>query len=95
MQRLPGRYVFHDLVRDYGRHLADVEGERGGRFGNAVAVNTWNTYAWTPALAKTGVIPPRAEGAKAWRWAAAPKDGFHVLRHTPTPRSCWKPGSPS
>lgn len=44
--------------------------------------NTWNTYTWRPALAKAGVIPPRAEGAKAWQWAAAPKDGFHVLRHT-------------
>ncbi|MER6190314.1 tyrosine-type recombinase/integrase [Streptomyces cyaneofuscatus] len=52
------------------------------RFGNAVAVNTWNTYTWKPALAKAGIIPPRAEGAKAWQWAAAPKDGFHVLRHT-------------
>ncbi len=23
--------------------------------------------------------------AKAWPWAAAPKDGFHVLRHTCAP----------
>lgn len=52
------------------------------RFGNAVAVNTWNTCTWKPALAKAGVIAPRAEGAKAWQWAAAPKDGFHALRHT-------------
>ncbi|MEU6017439.1 site-specific integrase [Streptomyces sp. NPDC047515] len=52
------------------------------RFGNAVAVNTWNTYTWKPALAKAGVIPSRAEGAKAWQWAAASKDGFRVLRHT-------------
>jgi len=52
------------------------------RFGNAVAVNTWNTCTWKPALAKAGVIPPCAEGAKAWQWAAVPKDGFHVLRHT-------------
>ncbi|MEW2386758.1 site-specific integrase [Streptomyces venezuelae] len=52
------------------------------RFGNAVAVNTWNTYTWKPALAKTGIIPPRAVGAKQWQWEAAPKDGFHVLRHT-------------
>ncbi|MEV6147243.1 hypothetical protein [Streptomyces sp. NPDC051992] len=52
------------------------------RFGNAVAVNAWNTYIWKPALAQAGVIPPRAEGAKAWQWAAAPKDGFRVLRHT-------------
>ncbi|MEU0133307.1 tyrosine-type recombinase/integrase [Streptomyces sp. NPDC006296] len=52
------------------------------RLGNAVAVNTWNTYTWKPALAKAGIVPPRAEGAKAWQRAAAPKDGFHVLRHT-------------
>ncbi|MER7404906.1 tyrosine-type recombinase/integrase [Streptomyces sp. NPDC000070] len=47
-----------------------------------MAVNTWNTYTWKPALAKAGVIPPRAKGAKDWQWEAAPKDGFHVLRHT-------------
>ncbi|ANZ20203.1 tyrosine-type recombinase/integrase [Streptomyces noursei] len=52
------------------------------RFGNAVAVNTWNTYTWKPALAKAGIIPPCPKGAKPWQWAAAPKDGFHVLRHT-------------
>jgi integrase len=52
------------------------------RFGNAVAMNTWNTYTWKPALAKAGIIPPRPKGAKPWQWEAAPKDGFHVLRHT-------------
>ncbi|WP_199824997.1 tyrosine-type recombinase/integrase [Streptomyces maremycinicus] len=52
------------------------------RYGNAVAVNTWNTYTWKPTLAKAGIIPPRAKGAKDWQWEAAPKDGFHVLRHT-------------
>jgi integrase len=52
------------------------------RYGNAIAVNTWNTYTWKPALAKAGVIQPRAEGAKQWQWEAAPQDGFHVLRHT-------------
>ncbi|MEV6503115.1 MOSC N-terminal beta barrel domain-containing protein [Streptomyces prunicolor] len=52
------------------------------RFGNAIAVNTWNTYTWKPALAKAGIIPPRAKGAKKWQWEAAPKDGSHVLRHT-------------
>lgn len=52
------------------------------RLGNAVAVNTWNTYTWKPALAEAGIIPPRAKGAEPWQWAAAPKDGFHVLRHT-------------
>jgi integrase len=52
------------------------------RFGNAIAVNTWNTYTWKPALAEAGIITPRAKGAKRWQWAAAPKDGFHVLRHT-------------
>ncbi|WP_373569648.1 tyrosine-type recombinase/integrase [Streptomyces sp. or20] len=45
-------------------------------------MNTGNTCTWKPASAKAGVIPPRAEGAKARQWAAAPKDGFHVLRHT-------------
>ncbi|MFE1382964.1 tyrosine-type recombinase/integrase [Streptomyces sp. NPDC058740] len=29
-----------------------------------------------------GVIPPRAEGGESLAVAAAPKDGFHVLRHT-------------
>lgn len=52
------------------------------RFGNAVSSRTWNTHTWKPALAKAGIIPPRAKGAKQWQWAAAPKDGFHVLRHT-------------
>ncbi|MFJ2420270.1 tyrosine-type recombinase/integrase [Streptomyces brevispora] len=52
------------------------------RFSNAVAVNTWNTCTWKPALGKAGVIAPPAEGAKAWQWAAPPKDGFHALRHT-------------
>lgn len=33
-------------------------------------------------MAKVGVIPPRVEGAKPWQWEAAPRDGFHVLRHT-------------
>ncbi|MFE2707087.1 tyrosine-type recombinase/integrase [Streptomyces mirabilis] len=49
---------------------------------NAVAVTTWNTYTWKPAPAEADIIPPRAEGANPWQWAAAPKDGFHVLRHT-------------
>ncbi|SFG69287.1 hypothetical protein SAMN02787118_12644 [Streptomyces mirabilis] len=55
------------------------------RFGNAVAVNTWNTYTWRPAPAKVSLIPPRPKGAKPWRWEAAPNDGFHVLRHTYAP----------
>lgn len=33
-------------------------------------------------MAKAEVIPQRPEGAKPWQWAAAPKDGFHMLRHT-------------
>ncbi|MEU6964364.1 tyrosine-type recombinase/integrase [Streptomyces chrestomyceticus] len=52
------------------------------RFGNAVAVNTYNTYIWKPALARVGIIPPRPAGAKPWQWKAAHRDGFHVLRHT-------------
>ncbi len=54
-------------------------------FGNAVAVNTWNTYIWNPALAKAGVILPRTDGVKAWQWAATSKDGFQCSG-TPTPR---------
>ncbi|MFJ1558953.1 hypothetical protein [Streptomyces mirabilis] len=50
--------------------------------GNAVAVNTWNTYTWEPAPTEADIIPPRAEGANPRQGAAAPKDGFHVLRHT-------------
>ncbi|GGV94289.1 hypothetical protein GCM10015535_59380 [Streptomyces gelaticus] len=71
------------------RDAINPEGEREKvclllttRFGNAIAVNTWNTYTWKPALAAADVIPPRAEGAKPWQWAAVHKDGFHVLRHT-------------
>ncbi|MGN5380814.1 tyrosine-type recombinase/integrase [Streptomyces lasalocidi] len=67
----------------------DADGQRrkfslliATRFGNAIAVNTWNTYTWKPALAKAGIIPPRPKAAKKWQWEAAPKDGFHVLRHT-------------
>ncbi|MGQ4361124.1 hypothetical protein [Streptomyces sp. SAS_272] len=52
------------------------------RFGEAIAVNTWNTYTWKPALAQAGIIPPRAKGTKDWQWEAAPKDGFHALRDT-------------
>jgi hypothetical protein len=35
-----------------------------------------------PVLARAGLIPPRVKGAKPWQCQAAPKDGFHVLRHT-------------
>ncbi|MFC4611078.1 tyrosine-type recombinase/integrase [Streptomyces maoxianensis] len=52
------------------------------RFANAIAVNTFNTYVWKPALARIGVIPPRLDGAKPWQWEAAHRDSFHVLRHT-------------
>ncbi|MEE1830761.1 tyrosine-type recombinase/integrase [Streptomyces sp. SP17KL33] len=52
------------------------------KYGNAVPANTWNTEIWKPAPARAGVIPPRAKGTKPWQWQAAPKDGFHGLRHT-------------
>jgi integrase len=52
------------------------------RFGNAIAVVGWNTHTWKPALAEAGFIPPRPKGAKPWQWQAAPRGGFHVLRHT-------------
>ncbi|MET9507801.1 tyrosine-type recombinase/integrase [Streptomyces flavidovirens] len=65
-----------------GRPTRKFSLELTTRFSNAIAVNTWNTYTWKPALAAAGIIPPRPEGAKPWQWEAAPKDGFHVLRHT-------------
>jgi hypothetical protein len=46
------------------------------------------------SIGLAGIIPMRAEGAKPGQWAAAPNDGFHVLRHTYA-RSCWRPESPS
>ncbi|MEU5194219.1 tyrosine-type recombinase/integrase [Streptomyces scabiei] len=52
------------------------------RFGNAIAVGGWSTDTRKPALAAAGVVPPRPPGAKPWQWQAAPRDGFHVLRHT-------------
>lgn len=52
------------------------------RFSNAIAESTWNTHVWKPALAEAGSIPPRAKDAKQWQREAAPKGGFHVLRHT-------------
>ncbi|WP_244943651.1 tyrosine-type recombinase/integrase [Streptomyces inhibens] len=52
------------------------------RFGNAVAVNTWNTYTWKPALAEAGIIPPRPRGRRSGGGRRRPKDGFHALRHT-------------
>ncbi|MFG2226634.1 hypothetical protein [Streptomyces sp. NPDC048644] len=51
-------------------------------FGNAIAVNTWSTNTWKPALAKAGLIPQRPVGVKPRQWAASPKDGFYVLRDT-------------
>ncbi|MFE3886670.1 tyrosine-type recombinase/integrase [Streptomyces lydicus] len=36
----------------------------------------------SPDSAAVPIIPPRPKGAKSWQWQAAPKDGFHVLRHT-------------
>jgi integrase len=42
----------------------------------------WGKPDGKPALAEAGVIPSRAEGVKPRQWAAAPKNGFHVLRHT-------------
>jgi hypothetical protein len=56
----------------WGRPEADKQRKKFSlllttRFGNAVAVSTWNTYTWKPAPAKAGVIPPRAQGAKDWQ----------------------------
>ncbi|MFE9888145.1 hypothetical protein [Streptomyces scopuliridis] len=87
LKRHIAEYPSVEVELPWGRPGSDVPTKRlplllTTRFHNAVAVNTWNTYTWKPALAKVGIIPSRREGTKPWQWAAAPKDGFHVLRHT-------------
>ncbi|MFF8281040.1 tyrosine-type recombinase/integrase [Streptomyces lateritius] len=51
-------------------------------FTSAVGKAIWRSYfddhVWKPALASAGVIPPREPGK---RYAAAPDDGMHALRH--------------
>lgn len=46
--------------------------------GNAVWRSYFDDYVWKPALAHAGVIPPKEPGK---RYAAAPDDGMHALRH--------------
>ncbi|MFK0098977.1 tyrosine-type recombinase/integrase [Streptomyces sp. NPDC091040] len=46
--------------------------------GKAIWRSYFDDYVWKPALAHAGVIPPRVAGQ---RWAAAPDDGMHALRH--------------
>ncbi|WP_326796971.1 site-specific integrase [Streptomyces sp. NBC_01808] len=41
--------------------------------------SVFNQYDWKAALAAAGVIPPREKGSP--RYAAAPDDGMHALRH--------------
>ncbi|MFK0142082.1 tyrosine-type recombinase/integrase [Streptomyces murinus] len=52
-------------------------------FTSGVGKAIWRSYfddsVWKPALAHAGVIPPRAPGER--RYAAAPDDGMHALRH--------------
>ncbi|KWT63131.1 integrase [Streptomyces albus subsp. albus] len=46
--------------------------------GKAIWRSYFDDYVWKPALAFAGVIPPRQPGE---RYAAAPDDGMHALRH--------------
>ncbi|MFF3270372.1 tyrosine-type recombinase/integrase [Streptomyces chrestomyceticus] len=46
--------------------------------GKAIWRSYFDDYVWKPALAYAGVIPPRRPGE---RYAAAPDDGMHALRH--------------
>ncbi|MEU3185734.1 tyrosine-type recombinase/integrase [Streptomyces sp. NPDC006923] len=46
--------------------------------GKAIWRSYFDDYVWKPALAHAGVIPPRESGK---RYAAAPDDGMHALRH--------------
>lgn len=43
-----------------------------------VRVSYFNDFMWKPALAVAGIIPPAEEGE---RYASAPLDGMHALRH--------------
>ncbi|MEV0252943.1 site-specific integrase [Streptomyces sp. NPDC050732] len=47
--------------------------------GKAIWRSYFDDYVWKPALAFAGVIPPKGPGEK--RYAAAPDDGMHALRH--------------
>lgn len=64
------------------------------RLGNAVAVNTGNTYTWKPAPAEAALIPPRAEERIPGR-GRRPRRTASTCCGTPMPRSCWRPESPS
>ncbi|WP_274558567.1 tyrosine-type recombinase/integrase [Streptomyces spiramyceticus] len=46
--------------------------------GKAIWRSYFDDYVWKPALALAGVIPPKEPGK---RYAAAPDDGMHALRH--------------
>ncbi|QCX76687.1 Putative prophage phiRv2 integrase [Streptomyces sp. YIM 121038] len=46
--------------------------------GKAIWRSYFDDHVWKPALAHAGVIPPRKPGQ---RYAAAPDDGMHALRH--------------
>ncbi|WP_411127792.1 tyrosine-type recombinase/integrase [Streptomyces sp. x-19] len=46
--------------------------------GKAIWRSYFDDYVWKPALAHAGVIPPKESGG---RYAAAPDDGMHALRH--------------
>ncbi|MEU6117414.1 hypothetical protein ABZ840_23080 [Streptomyces sp. NPDC047117] len=50
-------------------------------YGDAVAVNTWNTYTWKSALAKAGIILPQAEGRSNGNGLLRPRMVFRVLRY--------------
>ncbi|OAR21867.1 integrase [Streptomyces sp. ERV7] len=49
-----------------------------GSSGDHVRVSHFNDHMWKPALVVAGVIPEPEEGE---RYAAAPEDGMHALRH--------------
>lgn len=46
--------------------------------GNAIRRSYFDDFVWKLALARAGVIPPKEPGQ---RYAAAPDDGMHALRH--------------
>ncbi|MEU9112376.1 hypothetical protein AB0D04_11415 [Streptomyces sp. NPDC048483] len=70
---------FDEVRSEFGQAPGGEGGDvpvGGGRPGDQADVLT------QPAPAKAGIIPARPKEAKQWQWEAAPKDGFHLLRHT-------------
>uniref|UniRef100_A0AAU2K0J4 Tetratricopeptide repeat protein n=1 Tax=Streptomyces sp. NBC_00049 TaxID=2903617 RepID=A0AAU2K0J4_9ACTN len=59
IQRLPGRYAFHDLVRDYAHNLADADGD--GDSAREAVHRLLDYHLHTVALAREAFAPGRLD----------------------------------